>query len=47
MKFELAFRPSKRRSEREGKADIPALEIKPSECRDLGALKIKMIPNQP
>ena len=44
MKFELAFRPSKRRSEREMKADIPAIEVKPGERRDLGAIRAKRTP---
>jgi RNA polymerase sigma factor (sigma-70 family) len=44
MKFELTFRPSKRGSEREMKADIPAIEVKPGERRDLGAVRVKRAP---
>jgi protocatechuate 3,4-dioxygenase beta subunit len=41
MKFELSYRPSKRRSGQEAKGVGSAVEVKPGECRDLGAIRVK------
>jgi protocatechuate 3,4-dioxygenase beta subunit len=41
MTFELAFRPNKRQSERELKADVATIQVKSGERRDVGAVKIK------
>lgn len=41
LKFELTFRRGKRRFEREAKPAEAAIQVKPGECRDLGAIKLK------
>ncbi|HTU93115.1 MAG TPA: carboxypeptidase-like regulatory domain-containing protein [Gemmataceae bacterium] len=43
LEFELTFRHGKRRSEREMKSKQVAIQVKPGECRDLGALKLKTV----
>ena len=44
LRFELSFRQGKWRLERESKPAESAIEIKPGECRDLGAIQLKRIP---
>ncbi|HTU91599.1 MAG TPA: carboxypeptidase-like regulatory domain-containing protein, partial [Gemmataceae bacterium] len=43
LKFELSFRQGKRRFQRETKPADSAVQVKPGECRDLGAIKLKRI----
>jgi RNA polymerase sigma factor (sigma-70 family) len=43
LKFELSFRLGKRRFERETKPADPAIQVKPGECCDVGAIKVKRI----
>ncbi len=40
FKFELSFRRGKRRFERETKSAEAMIQVKPGECRDLGAIKL-------
>ncbi len=44
VKFELLFRRGSRKFQREAKPADPAIQIKPGECRDLGAIKVERIP---
>jgi RNA polymerase sigma factor (sigma-70 family) len=43
LKFELAFRRGIRRFERETKTADSTIQVRPGECRDLGAIKLKPI----
>jgi hypothetical protein len=47
MTFELSCRPNKRRSQSEAKSIGKAVQVKPGECRDLGALQLKLVPEKP
>jgi RNA polymerase sigma factor (sigma-70 family) len=46
LKFELSIRRGWRRFERETKPADPAILVKPGECRDLGAIKLKLAPEK-
>jgi hypothetical protein len=46
MKFELSFRRGKRRFERQMKPAEATVSLKPGECRDVGALKLKLLPEK-
>jgi hypothetical protein len=45
VKFEFTIHRRKRRFERETKSADSALQVKPGECRDLGVLKLKPLPD--
>ncbi len=47
QKFELGFRQGKRKFERTPKLVNPAVEVKPGECRDMGAIKLKLLAEEP
>ncbi len=44
--FELSVYRGNRRFEREAKAPESAIQVKPGECRDLGAMKLKPAPEK-
>jgi hypothetical protein len=46
LKFELSFRRGERRFEREAKPGDPTIQVKPGECRDLGAIRLKLVPEK-
>ncbi len=46
LKFELSFRRGKQRFERATKPAEGAIQLKPGECRDLGAIKVKPVPER-
>ncbi len=46
QKFELSFHRGKRKFERTPKLVNSAIEVKAGECRDLGAIKVKLVPEQ-
>ncbi|HEY7154362.1 MAG TPA: sigma-70 family RNA polymerase sigma factor [Gemmataceae bacterium] len=46
QKFELSFRHDKRIFEHATKPADAAIQVKPGECRDLGAIKVKLVPEK-
>jgi len=46
LKFALSFQRGKQRFQREEKADEATMHVKPGECRDLGAIKLKPLSKQ-
>jgi RNA polymerase sigma factor (sigma-70 family) len=46
MMFELSFHPNKRRSARETKSTWETTQVKSGECRDLGTIKPKRVPEK-
>ncbi len=46
LKFELMFRHGKRNFERGAKPAERAIQVKPGECRDLGAVKVRPLPER-
>jgi RNA polymerase sigma factor (sigma-70 family) len=44
MKFELSFRRGRRPFQQERNSAGMALQVKPGECRDLGAIQLKLVP---
>ncbi len=45
-KFEFTFRRGKHRFERAAKSADSAIQVKPGECRDVGAIKLRVAPNK-
>jgi hypothetical protein len=46
MKIQLTFRRGRRRFEREPKPVEAAIVVKPGECRDLGAINVRLVPDR-
>jgi len=46
LRFELSFRHGKQRFERGLKPADSAIQVKPGECRDLGEIKLKLVPDK-
>lgn len=46
LMFELAVYRGKRHFEREAKTSESAIQVKPGECRDLGSIKLKPVPEK-
>jgi RNA polymerase sigma factor (sigma-70 family) len=47
VKFEMTFRRGQRRFERAKKSTEATMQLKPGECRDLGAIKLKQMTEKP